>query len=152
MNCIETDTLLSVAEALGENAEQKVSHVAQCETCRAELADLAEWRAALAPAPLPPQVTDQVAAAVIHFAAAPTATDQRMVVRRQVAHAMITAVVVSLTLAAAVSFLQVMLMSVPILFVENWLWRLGLTSMIGLWVGYQGWRTQVRRGHTFASP
>ena len=49
MNCVETDTLLSVVEVLGDQSERKLAHVAQCATCRAAVGDLVTLRAALAP-------------------------------------------------------------------------------------------------------
>jgi hypothetical protein len=152
MSCIETDTLLSVAEALGEHADRKAMHIAECSSCRDALADLSEWRAALAPAPLPPQVTAQVAQAVSRLASAPHAADQNAQLRKRIALTITTAAVVMVTLAAAVSFLQVMLLSYPVLFLEYWLNQLALTSVIGVWVAWRGWRAQVRRSHTFASP
>ncbi|MEX2283178.1 MAG: hypothetical protein WEE89_11910 [Gemmatimonadota bacterium] len=60
MNCIETDTLLSVAEAFGELPERKLAHVAQCASCRAMLNDLGLLRTALTPESLSADEIDRV--------------------------------------------------------------------------------------------
>ncbi len=64
MNCVETDALLSVADALGDQADRKLAHVAQCATCRSTLTDLSNLRVALAPEELPPHLIDRVAVAI----------------------------------------------------------------------------------------
>jgi hypothetical protein len=64
MNCVETDTLLSVVEALGDQSERKLAHVAQCATCRAAVGDLATLRAALAPEEMGPLAIERTANAI----------------------------------------------------------------------------------------
>ena len=64
MNCVETDTLLSVVEALGDQSERKLSHVVQCATCRAAVSDLATLRAALAPEEMGAHAIERTANAI----------------------------------------------------------------------------------------
>ena len=64
MNCVETDTLLSVVEALGNQSERKLAHVAQCASCRAAIGDLATLRAALAPEEMSSLAIEQTALAI----------------------------------------------------------------------------------------
>jgi hypothetical protein len=99
MNCIETDTLLSVAEAFGELPERKLAHVAQCETCRSTLNDLGLLRVALIPESLSADEIDRVALSI-----QPLAQQRRREERTLAALFVAHFLVVSFTLAMCLLF------------------------------------------------
>jgi hypothetical protein len=101
MNCQETDTLLSVAEALGEQADRKLAHVAQCATCRSALADLSVLRLAVAAEELSASVLDRAALAI-----EPLGNARKREKRKLALLFVVQFLVVSFTLAMSVTMLS----------------------------------------------
>jgi len=101
MNCQETDTLLSVAEALGEQADRKLAHVAQCATCRSTLADLSMLRIAFAAEELSAPVLDHAARAIEPLGRARTLEKRKLALLF-----VIQFIVVSLTLAMSMAMIS----------------------------------------------
>ena len=100
MNCVETDTLLSVVEVLGDQSERKLAHVAQCATCRAAVGDLATLRAALAPEEMGALAIERTANAI-----QPLADQRRKEKVGLLSLAVAYGVVVALTVIVGVAFI-----------------------------------------------
>jgi hypothetical protein len=61
MSCVDTDTILSLAQAAGDDAENKLAHVASCPACRSTLTELATLTQVVAPThPLSAELTDRL--------------------------------------------------------------------------------------------
>jgi hypothetical protein len=101
MNCVETDSLLSVAEALGDLPERKLAHIAQCAHCRSALNDLGILRAAIAPENLNQHQIERFALAIKPVARRRAADKKRLVLAT-----VLYFLVVSSTLSAAVTLIR----------------------------------------------
>jgi hypothetical protein len=101
MNCQETDTLLSLAEALGDQADRKIAHVAQCATCRSTLADLSVLRLALAAEELSAPVLERAALAI-----EPLGNARKLEKRKLALLFVVQFLVVSFTLAVSMAMIS----------------------------------------------